>query len=152
MCLILQDGLKKIKTCSFEPVSTWQGPRGSKKPIHRLTNLDSVPLNVIVSKYFEERSSRQTKKQQTTLVNNLPWQTIFKPLISTIILLSIIVCFVNRSTYPNSWAFCCLWWKWVNVGQRETAASFPFCKAVVSSSSDKTMRFHRSVPCRRLEL
>lgn len=68
-------------------------------------NLDSVPLDLIVSKHFNERSLHQRKKWQTTLVNNLPWQIIFKPLIQTVIPLSIIT--VNRSAYPNSRDFCC---------------------------------------------
>ena len=106
--------------------------------IQGLTNLDSVPLSVIVSKHFNERSFHQRKKWQTILVNNLPWQRIFKSLIWTVILLSIIVCFVHSSLYPKSRAFCCCWWKWENVGQRERVTSLPFWKSAVSSCADKT--------------
>lgn len=113
-----------------------QVPREAQS-IWGLMNLDSVPLNVIVSKHFNERSFHHRKKWQTTLVNNLPWQIIFKPPIWTVILLSIIICFVNRNAYPNSRAFCC-WWKCENVGQRERVTSLPFWKSVVSSYSDKT--------------
>lgn len=107
------------------------------QPTRGLTNLDSVPLNVIVSKHFHERSFHQRKKKwQTTVVNNLPWQIIFKPLIWTVILFSIIICFVNKSAYPNSQVFSC-WWKWGNVGQRERVTSLPFWKSGISSYSDE---------------
>lgn len=55
-----------------------QVPREAQ-PIRELTKLNSVPLNVIVSKHLNERSFHQRKKWQATLVSNLPRQIIFKP-------------------------------------------------------------------------
>lgn len=104
------------------------------------TNLDSVPLKVIVCKHFNERSFHQRKKWQTILVNNSPWQIILKPLIWTLILGSIITCFVNVSVYSSSQAFCCCWWKWENARQKDRVTSLPFWKSAVSSYSDNTAR------------
>lgn len=89
---------------------------------------------------MKEAFIRGKKKWQTILVKYSPWQIIFKPLIWTLIPVSIIICFVNISVYSSSQAFCCCWLKCENVGQRDRVTSPPFWKSAVSSYSDKTAR------------